>query len=377
MAHVPPFSSDAVHRYVSERQYRDPDPNEVAGRASLNDSDFVGVPGLRPGAVYAWQFRDTASNVHLGAPLRFQGHQPSWPSWGVCRPTTRAMVTAGVLQPEAEEDGFRVAAGIPRPDPQRVGRTLEGGLSRVCWRPAGGQRDPDEVQEDDRDRGRHRDAHREVAKGAAGAAMTAPPAQLDMRRDAGAHRVGSWGDVRGSDARHGVSGGAPEVRSTGAAWYEHPPPTGPLPVTMTMERERHATSPAAHTGRVQPQVSHERRRRDIGQLETRDCLARQQQQGPPTSTTMERMAPAHQTMSQGQEFSGGGGLAPVQYGRTVGRNSDTVDWSGEVREPHFPLQRQYRAGGVKAPPLHTHLTTVKDSKDADRALSQRFGFPRF
>eukprot|EP00982_Pelagococcus_subviridis_P004751 29333-Pelagococcus_subviridis.AAC.5 len=94
------FNSATTQKYIASRQYH---PPQNAAPRSINAEDFREYDP-RDGKVYAWQFRDTSSNVVIGSPLKYQdGKMPVWPSWGVCK-------TPAIVAADGEKNATEAAA---------------------------------------------------------------------------------------------------------------------------------------------------------------------------------------------------------------------------------------------------------------------------
>ena len=138
MSRFPPYTSSAVHLYLSERRYHDPSPHYTVARTSINDSDFQGVP-TKSKEVFSYQCRDTNSSVVLGKPLKYQGLEPSWPSWGVCRTSTDADGGGGGGRRRGREQRQALIVRRPPaqqyPPPRTASASLRGcrGPRRSAW----------------------------------------------------------------------------------------------------------------------------------------------------------------------------------------------------------------------------------------------------
>jgi hypothetical protein len=118
------FNSATTQKYIASRQYH---PPQNAAPRSINAEDFREYDP-RDGKVYAWQFRDTSSNVVIGSPLKYQdGKMPVWPSWGVCKTpaivgaegennATEAAARGGGEEKKSDDDGGALELPAPAPE---------------------------------------------------------------------------------------------------------------------------------------------------------------------------------------------------------------------------------------------------------------------
>jgi|MDSW01.1.fsa_nt_gb hypothetical protein len=75
------FDTPAVQRYLESRAYVE----TTKFVHSRNANAFEGVPP-NPGETHVWAASGKlCSQVVIGQPLQYQGLQPLWPKWGVCK----------------------------------------------------------------------------------------------------------------------------------------------------------------------------------------------------------------------------------------------------------------------------------------------------